>query len=103
MNAETVLQNKIRLALSEHGIVIRLNTGVFKTINGAVIKQGIPGLPDLLFVGDNGQTVWLEVKTATGRLSPAQERFIDTLYNMDHKAYVVRSVEDALHVVGVKS
>jgi hypothetical protein len=102
MNAETILQNKIRLALSPYGIVIRLNSGVFKTINGAVIKQGIPGLPDLLFVGLNGRTVWLEVKTATGRISAAQERFIYKLRDLDHKAYVVRSIQEALEAVGVK-
>ena len=102
MNAETVLQNQIRLALSEHGIVIRLNTGVFKTATGATIKQGVPGLPDLLWVGHNGQTVWLEVKTATGRISAAQERFIYKLRDLDHKAYVVRSVQEALEAVGVK-
>ena len=102
MNAETVLQNKIRLALSEYGIVIRLNTGVFFTATGAVIKQGIPGLPDLLFVGLNGRTVWMEVKTDSGRISAAQSRFISRLWGMGHTASVVRSVEDALKLVGVK-
>ena len=100
MNRETVLQNKIRCALSDYGIVIRLNTGFFLTADNRMVKCGIPGMPDLLFLGPSGQTVWLEVKTATGIVSEAQNRFIARLRELGHTAEVVRSVDEALVLVG---
>ena len=98
--SEINIQNAIRIALSESGIVIRMNTGLFKTATGAIIKQGIKGLPDLLWIGPNGRTVWLEVKTPTGRASDEQKRFISKLQSMGHTAGIARSVEDALRLIG---
>ena len=97
---EIRLQNKIRIALSAHGIIIRMNSGYFKTESGAIIKQGIAGMPDLLFLGNSGQTVWLEVKTAFGKASDEQKRFIAKLQSMGHTAGIARSVEDALRLIG---
>ena len=99
MKRETVLQNQIRCALSHYGVCIRLNTGVFKTANGDTIKQGIPGMPDLLFIGDHGKTVWLEVKTQTGKISEEQSRFITMLRERGHIAAIVRSVDEAVDLV----
>lgn len=96
MNPESIIQNEIRCALSPHGIVIRMNTGVFETPNGNKIKCGITGCPDLLFIGHKGQTVWLEVKTPKGAVSKEQERFIATLREYGHKAHVVRTVAGAI-------
>ena len=97
---ETEIQNRIRCALSEYGFVCRMNSGVFQTKDGRNVRTGIPGIPDLLFLGPNGQTVWIEVKTEKGRLSPEQQNFIETLQGMGHTAGVARSVEDALQIIG---
>lgn len=97
---ETDLQNRIRIALSSRGIVIRMNSGVFKTADGRSVKQGIPGMPDLLWVGPDGKTAWIEVKTDRGRVAENQQRFIDRLQSMGHKACIARSVQDALNLIG---
>lgn len=55
------------------------------------------GVPDLL-VGFRGQTFLLEVKTRKGRLTHAQKQFHAT---WDGHIAVVRSVEDALFVIGL--
>lgn len=95
---ETELQNRIRCALSEFGTVIRMNTGVFLTENGNHIRNGIPGMPDLLFVGDCGRTAWIEVKTKRGKVSKQQERFIKMLLDNGHRAGVARTVEEAIRI-----
>jgi hypothetical protein len=97
---ETDLQNRIRVALSETGIVIRMNSGVFKTADGRAVKQGIPGMPDLLWLGPDGKTAWIEVKTAKGRVAENQQRFIDRLQHMGHRAGIARSVKEAMEIVG---
>ena len=101
MNAETVLQNKIRIALSAYGICIRMNTGYFWTDNGYPIKCGVPGMPDLIFIGQNGQTVWIEVKTRVGTAQDNQKLFMARLTEMGHVAGIARSVDDALKLIGV--
>lgn len=100
MNAETILQNAIRIALSAYGIVLRMQVGLFLTLDGRTVNSGIPGTPDLLFVGMDGRTVWVEVKTKRGVLSKDQKRFIARLELMGHRVGVVRSVEDALALIG---
>lgn len=97
---ETDIQNQIRLELSKHGIVIRMNTGVFKTDDGRTIKCGIKGTSDLLFVGQNF-IAWIEVKTPTGRPSKDQIIFINTMKKLGHKAGIARSVEDALKIINI--
>jgi hypothetical protein len=100
MNEETILQNRIRCALSEHGICIRMNTGYFWTDNGYPIKCGVPGMPDLIWIGPDGKTVWLEVKTRLGIAQDNQKRFMSRLTELGHTAGIVRSVADALKLIG---
>jgi len=97
--AEADIQNAIRKALSDYGIVVRLNVGVFLTDDGRRIKCGVKGLPDLLFIGNGGKVAFLEVKSLTGKPRPEQIRFIDTLRRMGHIAGICRCVEDALNLI----
>ncbi len=57
------------------------------------------GFPDLI-VAKAGNVWLLEVKAATGRLTPAQERFIETWSGPS--VHVVRSIAEALEAVGVE-
>lgn len=112
-NKETNLQNQIRLKLSEHGIVLRLNSGQFwqgkrvysKELQQDVLThlrpvQGCPeGTSDLLFLSNNGEVAFIEVKTPTGKLKPAQERFLEIVKQMGFKAGIARSPEEALKIV----
>lgn len=112
-NKETNLQNQIRLKLSEHGIVLRLNSGQFwqgkrvysKELQQDVLihlrpVQGCPeGTSDLLFLSNNGEVAFIEVKTPTGKLKPAQERFLEIVKQMGFKAGIARSPEEAIKIV----
>lgn len=99
INEETKLQNQIRIALSRRGIVLRLNNGVFYTESGTRVASGLPpGTSDLLFVG-GGRAAFIEVKTASGRLSPAQENFIRVVRSHGVRAGVARCVEDAIKII----
>jgi len=99
---ETNLQNNIRLELSKYGIVLRLNTGLFNTLDGRTISSGLPpGVSDLLFIG-NGKIAFIEVKTQTGRLRPEQEKFINLIKSLGHIAGVARSVEEAVELINLR-
>jgi len=81
------------------------------------LDTGLPeGFPDLFgFIEDPGQptlqangltyavpasiTVFVEVKTPTGRVSPKQQAFIDAARAAGCRAGIARSVADALKIV----
>lgn len=96
---ETDIQNNIRQALSAHGVVFRMQSGMFYTETGEKIRVGIPGMSDLLFVGD-GFIAWIEVKTAKGRPSKQQLNFIERMKQLGHRAGIARSAEEALWLIG---
>ena len=95
---ETDIQNNIRQALSAHGVVFRMQSGMFYTETGEKIRVGIPGMSDLLFIG-NGFIAWIEVKTAKGRPSKEQLNFIERMKLLGHRAGIARSVEEALWLI----
>lgn len=96
---ETDIQNQIRAALSEYGIVLRLNVGVFATQDGRKISSGLPkGTSDLLFIGKK-YIAFIEVKTATGRPTKDQLNFIQAMRKLGHRAGIARSVEDAIKII----
>ena len=112
---EQDIQNNIRLRLSEHGIVLRLNSGKFwqgkrvwsREFNQYVLidlrpVQGCPeGTPDLLFLGEENNVAFVECKTKKGSAREKQSRFIEIMHNYGIKADLARSPEDALKIIGV--
>jgi len=99
MAREIDIQNAIRIALSKYGVVIRQNTGNFELKDGRRIMCGVKGLSDLLFIG-KGYVAFIEVKNATGKVSPEQQSFIKKMQSLGHKAGICRSVDDALKLIG---
>ena len=95
MGKETEIQNAIRVALSELGIVRRNNVGTFLTPYGAPIKIGIPGESDLTLFCRGGRTVFIEIKTGTGRQSKKQKNFQAAVERLGYEYIILRSVEDA--------
>lgn len=107
------IQDKIRLALSEHGVVLRLNSGKFwqgKRVWSNEFRQyilidlrpvqGCPeGTSDLLYIGNN-TTAFIECKDNNGKVRSEQEKFINVMKSYGHKAGVARSVEEALELIG---
>lgn len=101
MKSEIEIQNEIRVALSQHGVVIRQNTGNFTTTDGRHVKCGVTGLSDLLFIGD-GSVAFIEVKKPGGRIRPEQVNFIRRMKELHQRAGIAYSVDDALKIIGVK-
>ena len=97
---ENFIQNEIRVALSAHGICIRMNTGNFTTTDGRHVKCGVTGLSDLLFIGQNGKAAFIEVKKPGGRASKEQLSFIRRMQELGHAAGIAYSVADALEIIG---
>lgn len=95
---EIDIQNQIRIALSNYGIVIRQNTGNFQLADGRRIVCGVKGLSDLLFIG-KGFVAFIEVKNENGRVSREQLDFINAVKKLGHRAEVCRSVDDALKLI----
>lgn len=110
---EHKIQDLIRLALSEHGVVLRLNSGKFwqgKRVWSNEFRQyvlidlrpvqGCPeGTSDLLYIGNN-TTAFIECKDNKGKVRSEQEKFINVMKSYGHKAGVARSVEEALELIG---
>ena len=109
---EQELQNRIRVTLSEYGVVFRTNAGKYwqgkrvwcEQFGEYVLKDirpvaGLPeGFSDTLFIGQD-KVAFIEIKTPRGRVRPAQENFINVMRSYGHRAGIARSVEDAVRIV----
>jgi len=89
---ESAIQKDITDYLRKAGyLVIRMNAG-----QTAHNQKGCPaGTPDLLAIG-NGGTLWIEVKTATGKVSKVQESMHDYLNLNGQTVIIARCVEDVI-------
>lgn len=56
----------------------------------------LPGMPDLGFALENGQSAWLEMKNGKGSLSDYQWGIRRKLEALGHQWALARSVEEAL-------
>ena len=92
---ETKLQNAIRAELSRVGIVRRNNVGTFVTVYGKPIAIGLPGEADLTLFAKGGKTVFIEIKTATGRQSKQQKVFEKRVKELGFEYVIMKSLEDA--------
>lgn len=111
---ESVIQNVIRCSLSSTDrVVFRANAGEFwqgkqvfsKEFNQPVLinlrkVDGLPkGFSDLIVVDKQG-ICFIETKTATGKPTEDQIKFLNRMRLLGHRAGIARSVEDALKIVG---
>lgn len=109
---ESDIQKTIRIHVSQHqlGVLFRANVGeawtgdrIEKNLDGSItihrprrFNTGLPpGFSDLFGVTAGGRAVFIEVKSATGRLSPEQENFLRQMAKLGAAAGVARSTEDA--------
>jgi hypothetical protein len=106
--SEQQIQQHIRIACSNGDTrLFRNNTGTLKDANGRPVQFGLcKGSADLIgwkritvtpdMVGST-MAVFLsiEVKTATGRLRPEQQQWLDAVQAAGGIAGVARNVEDA--------
>lgn len=116
MKQENNIQNAIRLSLTDCGVLsFRNNVGAYKTEAGHYVRYGVgeSGGSDLICITPVtitpdmvGQTLGvftaIEVKTAKGRASENQKRFIEAVKRQGGLAGIARSPADALQIVGKK-
>lgn len=99
-NPETSIVNECLIALSAAGCTVwRQNTGVLKDANGRPIKFGLcKGSSDIIGICPDGRFLAVEVKTRTGRASPAQLAFIEVVRLRGGRAGVARSGPEAVAI-----
>ncbi len=110
---ETDIQSKIRVALSDYGVVFRTNSGEFwqgkvvysKEFHQNVLidlrrVQGLPkGFPDLIFFGFDGIPAFIEVKKPKKNRTPEQENFAQLMQSYGYRIGVARSDDEALNII----
>lgn len=111
---EQQIQQHIRLACSRGPVrLYRNNTGTLRDVNGRPVTFGLAvGSADL--IGWTTRTITpdmvgqrvavftsIEVKSATGRLRPEQQQWLDAVQAAGGIAGVARSVKDAARLTGV--
>ncbi len=99
---ERDVQHAIRLALGRiPGLVLwRNSTGLSRTGDRAIHYGLCVGSSDLIgLLGPSGRFIALEVKSATGRTSPAQELFLALVRKRGGFAAIVRSPAEALAAI----
>lgn len=100
MPSEANLQREIMLALSRAGCLVwRNNTGALTDATGRLVRYGLcKGSSDLIGMTPCGKFLAIEVKSARGRVTPEQERFIAAVLAKGGRAGVARSVKESLEI-----
>lgn len=101
MTEEHKIMNQIRSAVANYCIIFRMNVGKGYTKDGRYFDTGVPsGFSDLFGVRkSDGRAVFIEVKTAKGRLSLQQEMFLTAMKKAGAVAGVCRSAEEAVNLI----
>lgn len=101
MNPETILQNKIIVALCENGCVAWNHTvGQFYTKYGSVVNIGHHGESDIRgHRKSDGKALYIEVKLPGEKPRDDQQKFIKAMIATGAIAGCAHSVEEALEIV----
>ena len=99
--SEKDIQNQIRAGVNDIAVTFRANVGKLYTDDGRMITTGLPkGFPDLFgYRKSDGRIVFIEVKTAKGRIRPEQVKFLEQVKKDGCLAGVARSVADARKII----
>ena len=65
------------------------------------VSPGNVGVPDRIVILPGGRIWFVELKTETGRISPAQERQLETLKGLGANVFVLRGVDGLRMFKGV--
>ena len=100
MNAETVLQNKIIIALCENGcFAVNHTVGDFFTKYGSLVSVGKPGESDIWGHRPDGKAFYLEVKMPGKKPRRDQLEFIEAMKNSGAIAGWCTTIPEALNIV----
>ena len=98
---ETNIANEICVELCKRGCkIFRSQSGLFYTPNGDMIRIGVVGQSDYHGHTADGKAFYLETTTKNGKPTAEQISFITAMQDSGALAGVVRSVDDALAVLG---
>jgi hypothetical protein len=89
---ETEITHSIRSLLKQFGIFHWKNHGG---------PMGAKGVSDILGCYQ-GKMLAIEVKTAIGKTSPEQDRFLQNVIDAGGTAFVARSMDDVIEKLGLK-
>lgn len=94
---ESEIQTAVRIAMGkEPDLVLWRNSGGVAEKEGRTQRFGLQvGASDLVGIGPGGVFVAWELKSATGRLSDEQRRFLALVEKRGGHSAVIRSVDDA--------
>lgn len=100
MQAEGQILNECLVALSAAGCVAwRNDTGALPGPGGRLIRYGLcRGSADIIAIAPDGVFVAIEVKTAKGRTSPDQERFLAVIRSKGGRSGVARCASQAVAI-----
>ena len=96
---EKDVQKQILMLLKKHPKihwVARFNSGTFVDGDRYITSNSQRGMSDIMGMLKGGRLLAIEVKSATGRIQPHQQEFLDALSAGGGLAFVARSVEDVL-------
>ncbi len=97
--SETDISRAIQKALRSLGcMVVRVHSGAFR-VGSHWVKAAEAGCPDYICLTTDARTIWLETKTATGKLSDEQIAWHERARAMGHRVVTVRSVAEAVAAV----
>ena len=100
MNAETILQNKIIVALCENGcFAVNHTVGDFFTKYGSLVSVGKPGESDIWGHRPDGKAFYLEVKMPGKKPRKDQLEFIEAMKNSGAIAGWCTTIPEALNIV----
>ena len=100
MNAETILQNKIIVALCENGcFAVNHTVGDFFTKYGSLVSVGKPGESDIWGHRPDGKAFYLEVKMPGKKPRRDQLEFIEAMINSGAIAGWCTTIPEALSIV----
>jgi penicillin-binding protein-related factor A (putative recombinase) len=77
-------------------------TGIYVQARNTWIPNQAPGVSDILGVLKGGRLLAIEVKSPKGKVSPSQQKFIESINQAGGLAFVARSVEEVEKTVSVE-
>jgi hypothetical protein len=102
LNRETVLQNKIIVALCERGCyAVNHTVGDFYTKYGGRVSVGVPGESDIWGHRPDGKAFYIEVKLPGEKPREDQQKFLDAMAKAGALAGCAHSVKEALDIVRI--
>lgn len=104
-NPESDIYSSILKYLEARGVIAyRVNSGAVRTQNGGFFRGAPAGHPDIVAILPPAGRLWyIEVKTATGKLSDHQRAFIERAEQAGALVTIARSIDDVEVVLqGVK-